>query len=238
MHEITKFRREPVRRLLHVKSKEYVTPRMLRIIFQSNELQGFESPSPDDHIKIFLAGSNGGEPIMRDFTPRAWDVAAQTFTLEFALHEHGPAAEWARAAQVGDPLPIGGPRGSTIVTDDFDWYWLVGDAAALPSIARRLESLRPGVATTVFALVASEEEHQTFSTQTACTVHWLHTTGHLEQDAAILSAALQQQDVPSGDGFVWIACESSVSRQLYNLAIEELKLPKQWIKASGYWDAE
>jgi NADPH-dependent ferric siderophore reductase len=238
MHEITKIRREPVRRLLHVKSKEYVTPRMLRIVFESNELQGFDSPSPDDHIKIFLAGNADDQPIMRDFTPRAWDEAGKTFTLEFALHEHGPAAEWARAAQVGDPLPIGGPRGSTVVTDDFDWYWLIGDAAALPSIARRLEALRPGVATTVFALVPNEEEQQTFSTETLCTVHWLHSTGNLEQDSKLMAAAMKQQEVPNGDGFVWIACESSVSHQLYNLAVEELKLPKQWIKASSYWDAK
>ena len=125
-----------------------------------------------------------------------------------------------------------------MVTDDFDWYWLVGDAAALPSIARRLEALRPGVSATLIALVAGVEEQQTFSTETCCSVHWLHSTGKLEEDAKLMGAAMKEQQVPIGDGFVWIACESSVSRELYNLAVEELQLPKQWIKASSYWDAE
>ena len=28
---------------------------------------------------------------MRDFTPRAWSEKEGTFSLEFALHENGPA---------------------------------------------------------------------------------------------------------------------------------------------------
>jgi NADPH-dependent ferric siderophore reductase len=47
-------------------------------------------------------------------------------------------------------LGIGGPRGSFIVPMDLDWHLLVGDATALPAIARRLSEL-PASAT-VFAI--------------------------------------------------------------------------------------
>jgi NADPH-dependent ferric siderophore reductase len=59
-HKITKVRRDTVRRKLRVATKEPITPGMLRIVFQSDELQGFDSPSPDDHIKVFIP-VNGDE---------------------------------------------------------------------------------------------------------------------------------------------------------------------------------
>ena len=172
---------------------------------------------------------------MRDFTPRAWDAAAGTFTLEFALHQKGPATEWATKTKVGDTLWIGGPRGSTVVADDFDWYLLVGDATALPSIARRLETMRANVPVTVIALVADQEELQKFSTKASCEVQWLTSSGSVLRDTSMLRAALEQLDIPDGEGFVWIASETSVARELYRHVVETMKHPKQWVKAAGYW---
>jgi NADPH-dependent ferric siderophore reductase len=40
-----------------------------------------------------------------------------------------------RRRQVGDRLDIGGPRGSAVVPDDFDWYLLIGDEARRPPSA-------------------------------------------------------------------------------------------------------
>ena len=89
-HEIIRIRKDVVRRTLRVAAKEYITPRMLRIVFQSDDLQGFDSPSPDDHIKIFLKSSGDEKPISRDFTPRTWDLEAGTITID------RPARSWTR----------------------------------------------------------------------------------------------------------------------------------------------
>lgn len=209
---------------------------MLRIIFHSNDLRGFTSPSPDDHIKIFLPSADDGPAIMRDFTPRAWDIATCNITLDFALHRNGPASEWAQKAKEGDTIQIGGPRGSTIAPEDFDWYLLIGDATALPSIGRRLESLRPGVPVQVFALVAdNEKERQEFQTSAACEVHWLMSSGRSREDAITMRTAVETFQAPEGDGFIWIAAETSVARELYNYAVQTLRHPKEWVKAAGYW---
>jgi NADPH-dependent ferric siderophore reductase len=210
---------------------------MLRIGFQSSDLAGFDSPSPDDHLKIFLPAAEGDATVMRDYTPRAWDVANGTLTIDFAIHPQGPATEWATHAKVGDTLSIGGPKGSTIVTDDFDWYLLVGDATALPSIGRRLETLRSDVPVTVLALIADDGERQEFSTKASSQVHWLLTTGSVEQDASVLRTALQHIEIPKGAGFVWIASEASVARALYQYVIETRKHPKEWVKAAAYWSS-
>ena len=235
-HEFTRVRHESSKRSIRVVSKQYLTPLMLRIIFHSEDLPGFDSPSPDDHIKIFLPSGDDAAPIMRDFTPRAWDIATGNIALDFALHQNGPASDWAQKAETGDTIQIGGPRGSTIAPDDFDWYLLIGDATALPSIGRRLESLRPGVPVHVFALVADKEkEQQKFQTSTACKVHWLMSTGKSREDAVTMRTAVETLEAPGGDGFIWIAAETSVARELYNYATQTLRHPKEWVKAAGYW---
>jgi NADPH-dependent ferric siderophore reductase len=236
-HEFTRVRQEPVQRSLRVVSKQYLTPRMLRIEFHSDELRGFNSPSPDDHIKIFMPGSGTSESAIRDFTPRAWDVNTGTIILDFALHPKGPAAEWARTAEVGTTVEIAGPRGSTVVPDDFDWYLLVADATGLPSIGRRLETLRPGVPVYVLALIDNSPEKQVLATAAECRIDWIESSGNLRQDAETLIASARALELPGGDGFIWIAAEVSVARYFYRYIVDVMHHPKEWVKAAGYWCA-
>lgn len=235
-HEIQKQRLEAIWRILTVSSKQFITPGMLRVNFLSEELQSFNSPSPDDHVKLRLAsGDADGQTVMRDFTPRAWDAVAGTFALEFALHGEGPAIDWARSAQAGDRLQVGGPRGSVTIPDDFDWYLLVGDATALPSIARRLEALRAGVPVTVVALVENEAERQTFRTASECNTVWLFEQGDAERGLSSLLSSLAAYDFPAGDGFVWAAGEALLAKAVYAWAVEERQHPAEWVKVAEYW---
>jgi NADPH-dependent ferric siderophore reductase len=238
-HQIVRVRREPQRRTLTVARIEAVTPRMLRLHFNSDDMAGFESLSFDDHIKVFLtvggkagpAPGGGERPPMRDFTPRRFDAAAGTITLDFAMHDAGPAIDWAKAATIGDTLTIGGPRGSAIVPDDFEWYWLIGDETALPAIGRRIEELRASVPVTSVVMVADAGEAQTFETAADWTGHWpLRVAG--EDDAAALIAMLPA--LPPGDGFVWIAAEADVARAVRAYVIDQGH-PRGWTKAAGYW---
>ena len=235
-HEIRKVRLEAIWRTLTVTSKQFVTPQMLRVNLHSNELDTFESPSHDDHVKLLLrSGSSTTETVMRDFTPRAWNSSAGTFVLDFALHAEGPAVDWARSAKVGDTLQVGGPRGSVCVPDDFDWYLLVGDATALPAIARRVEPLRPGVPVTVIALIPGEAEVQPFDTACECKVNWLISDGDAERDLSLVRTSLAQYVLPSGDGFIWAAGEALFTKAVHAWAVEERGHPAEWVKAAEYW---
>jgi NADPH-dependent ferric siderophore reductase len=235
-HEIRKVRLEALWRTLTVTHKQQVTPQFLRIHFESRDLQGFDSPSSDDHVKLLLdSKSSRSGKVMRDFTPRAWDAAAGTFVLDFALHAAGPAVEWARGANIGDTLQVGGPRGSVVVPDDFDWYLLVGDATALPSIGRRLESLRAGVPVTVFGLVPGEAEIQTLDSACEVRAIWLISDGDAERDLSLLHSALAQHSLPPGDGFIWAAGECALAREVYSWAVKERGHPLEWVKTAEYW---
>lgn len=208
---------------------------MLRIIFHSPEPHIFVSPSPDDYIKLFFPQNSGDCAASRYFTPRSWNAETAKLTLDFALHPDGPAVEWARKAKPGDCLDIQSPPASTVVSDDFDWYILVGDATALPSIARRLESFRPDVPVRVFLLVEDSREQQVFRSPANCEIVWLYNAGNPQQNALMMRETIENSRLPSGDGFIWIAGEISLSREVYELAVDTLLHPKQWIKASAYW---
>ena len=84
-------------------------------------------------------------------------VGGTTTVIDFVLHGDGPAASWAANAVAGSLVGQGGPRGSLVVSDDFDWYLLAGDETALPSIARRLEELPPGCDPVLPPFVGPEE---------------------------------------------------------------------------------
>jgi NADPH-dependent ferric siderophore reductase len=231
-HQVTRVRHETRRRTLTIATIETFGTHMRRIGFTAPELHDFVSAAFDDHIKLFFPDGAGGM-VMRDFTPRRFDNAANTLTIDFALHEAGPATQWAAAAKVGDTLDIGGPRGSAVVPDDFDWYMLIGDESALPAIGRRVEELRAGVPVTTLAVVDGADDEQTFATAAAWTGHWVHRNG--ASDADLLLEALKGLTLPEGEGFVWIAAETSVAKALRAHVLETLGHRREWTKAAGYW---
>jgi NADPH-dependent ferric siderophore reductase len=235
-HEIARVRQEIRRRTLTVRRIELLTPRMRRIHFASPELADFRSLSPDDHIKLFFPSRDGGEkPVMRDYTPRAFSNAEATLTIDFALHEAGPATQWAAQAQVGQTLDIAGPRGSHVVSDDFDWYLFVGDETALPAIGRWSESLRSGVPVTTVVAVADEAEALKLDAQADWRPVWVPRGESSKRDAVLLLEALEGFRPPPGDGFVWIGGEASIARGVRTHMLEHYRHPRAWLKASGYW---
>jgi NADPH-dependent ferric siderophore reductase len=251
-HAIERVRHEVRLRELEVRRVEPVTPQMLRVTLGGEALRGFVSAAPDDHVKVFFpapggqrpvlpagppgsAPSAGPQPIARDYTPRRFDPRALELQIDFVLHGDGPAAQWAARARPGQSLAIGGPRGSFVVADDFDWYLLVGDETALPAMGRRLEELREHTRVQVIAEVADAAEQQTLRSRATLEVSWLHRAGAAPGGIEPLLGAVRALSLPPGEGYVWIAGESHMARALREHLIADRGLPKAWIKAAGYW---
>ena len=236
-------------RRVEVREARRLTPHLVRITLGGIDLEGFHSPGFDDHVKLFFPdpvtgelnlpqlGPNGPavadhaqKPIARDYTPRLFDAAAQTLVIDFALHEDGPATAWARQAKTGDQLGIGGPRGSILLSTDFDWHLLIGDDTALPAIARRLDELPTGARVVVVAEVDGPEDQVDLKPSASTEIHWLH-----RQSGGRLSDALTGVSFPAGDYLAWVACESAAAKTLRALLIAEHGANPKWVKAAGYW---
>lgn len=223
---VERVRHEVRRRELTLARVRQLSPHFRALTFAGEVLEGFTSASFDDHVKLFL-DAGGPEPVMRDYTPRHYDAAARELTIEFALHGDGPASRWAARAQPGDRLTIGGPRGSFIIPADYDWQLLVGDASALPAIARRLQELPPG--TRVQAIVQVEEaDRRTLETSAALDLQWVASP------EACLDAVRAWQP-PAGEGYVWAAGEAAAMAELRRIVVDEKGHDRHAIRAAAYW---
>lgn len=249
---VQRVRHETRMRLLTVKRVNRLTPRMV-LVTLTGDLVGFTSAAYDDHVKLFFPAPGSVEPILpkgppgsheaaqgpapiaRDYTPRRYDAAANELDIEFVLHSEGPATSWAAQVQVGQQLGVGGPRGSFVVSGDFDWYALVADEAGLPAIARHLQELPATAQAFVVAEVEDASDEQALSSAAKTHITWVHRNGRTPGTSDLLLAALSQLALPSSEGYTWIACESNVARSLRNYFIGERHLDKEWIKAAGYW---
>lgn len=226
---ITRHRHALKRRVLEVVSVERLTPHMIRVVLGGEDLADFASLAPDDHVKLIL-----GET-MRDYTPRAFDAVARRLTVDFALHDAGPATAWALQAAPGQSVTIGGPRGSAVVAPVFDWWLLIADETGLPAMGRWVEEMPSGAQVMTLGAVPGAADKQVFSTPATHVAHWVHRPVSEAADPAPLLAAAKDLVLPEGKGFLWIAAEARVARALRDHFEHGRGHPKGWLKAAGYW---
>lgn len=255
LHASRMLRHTVVFRSIEVLRVERLTPHMQRIVFGGAELRGFLSAAPDDHVKLFFPNSageivhptlgpngleypSGREPSpMRDYTPRHHDVARNELTIDFVLHGDGPASTWAAQAAPGQRIGAGGPRGSFVVADDFDRYVLVGDETALPAIGRWLEEMPANAHVEVLAEIPEAADRQPLDSHAQVDITWLERDGAPAEHSDLLEQALHTLPERTGDTFYWIAAESRRARNMRLWLGQERGVPKDWLKATGYWKA-
>lgn len=226
-------RHELKRRTLTVAGTHALTPHMLRITLQGSDLADFPSLSPDDHIKV-LVDDGAGATAMRDYTPRSFSKARGELVLDFAIHDAGPATQWALDARVGDTLQIAGPRGSRVIAGDIRRWLLIGDETALPAIGRRLEEATAGEHFTILATVPGPADEQLFATPASTDITWIHGDAtDARRDARLMQAV--REAVLSADTFVWIATEGRLAREIRAHFIDDRGHSPSWLKAAGYW---
>ncbi|SMC63147.1 NADPH-dependent ferric siderophore reductase, contains FAD-binding and SIP domains [Fulvimarina manganoxydans] len=246
-HEV-RLRRLTLRRLIDL------TPTMRRLTFGGDAMEGFVSLGFDDHVKMFFpapgeseprlpsVGPDGLEmpkdppkPIARDYTVRSHDLSRGELDIDFVLHDHGPASDWARSVRIGDPAWIAGPRGSFVLPTDFDAYLLIADEPGFPAVARRLEELPAGAQVTVLLECAGPEGKIGLRTDADARIVWAHRGGAEAGDSDALIEQVRGLDLPAGDVSVWIACESAIAKRLRSHLVAERGLNPKWVRASGYW---
>lgn len=251
-HTIERLRHELKLRVLTVVRTEELTAHMRRITLAGGDLEGFVSPSHDDHVKLFFPapgdtqpvfpvlgnGANpvqyaeGARPIARNYTPRRHDPLKGELEIDFVLHGDGPASTWAAQAAPGQTLGVGGPRGSMVVPLDFDWYVLVGDQTALPAIARRLEQLPAGARAIAVIETVDDGEQLALECAAQLDIHWVGRNG---RSGALLLEALRGIALPQqGDGYVWVACEHAQVQGLRGHFIDA-GVAKQHLHVASYW---
>lgn len=222
---IERIRHELKIRDVEVARIDRVSPGFASITFKGDALSDLQSMSFDDHVKFMFDGADG-QQVRRDYTPRRVDNQAREVVLEFALHGHGGAAEWAQSASVGQRAVIGGPRGSMVLPLEMDWHLLIGDASALPAVTRRLEEL-PQDARVQVLLLVDAPDRRTFATRASADIRWVASDEELLQ-------VLAQLPLPAGAGLAWGGGEAALMAKVRQ-ALQDKGLPRQAAKISAYW---
>lgn len=224
-------------RHLQLLSREQISPNFLRLTLVG-ELRDFASDGFDDHFKLILPQEgyeqpllpqmvdgkpmiDGPSPTMRDYTPLRWTT--NTLTVDFALHDFGPATEWARTAPMGSWVGAAGPRGSMVVSKSFDWYWMLADASGLPAVERALAELPPTAQVTV-RLAVAEADRRALSSQAQVDLQWVDS----------LTAAAEALSLPETPGFIWAAGEHSDMAALRKVVVAKGASPKR-MRIAAYW---
>jgi len=238
---------ELVFRQMTVQQKTRVADAFYRIVFHGEQLKGFHSPSFDDHSKLFFPDANGVlhlptltdegiswpqgvRPAARDYTPLAFDGEG-SLTIDFFLHDGGVASEWAKRAQPGDALAVGGPRGSTIIPTDYPFQVYSADETGLPALKRRLTELRPLLAEKEIHVLAQVNEavgRAYLGEQPGIHLQWLDS-------AEALTAALHALTLPGEGYFFWLTGEGAQTKALADALVQQRQIDDRWIRAVAYW---
>lgn len=229
-------------RHLQVVRRVAVSPGFVRLTLAGPELAGFVSAGFDDHLKLILPQPGqerpalpriddgrpvfaGPRPVLRDYTPARFDADAGELDIEVALHDAGPASDWAATAFVGQWVGIAGPRGSLVIPAGFDWHWLIGDETALPAIARRLSELPAGTAATVRIQVRNPADQRTLSSAAQIDVQWVSD----------LAAAVDSLQLPAGPGYIWAAGEHADMATVRKAVLAKPGVDAKRMRIAAYW---
>ncbi|SNT25923.1 siderophore-interacting protein [Rhodococcoides kyotonense] len=235
-----------------VVEKFYLTPGMIRVVFGGEDLRTFESaPEGDEYLRLhfpvdgelILPTPNPDDPDGRWIYPDNASPAVaytvrkfenNTMTIDFVVHQGGVACEWARTCVVGDTLGIGGSRGLYEPPADVQWQMFLADATGLPALGRLVEQLPAGMKARAIVEVADASHEQTIESDADVEFVWLHGCGNGVGPSRLLEA-LKSAPLPTGSGYVWVAGETAMQRDIRRYLRHELKLPGSAYKVIGYW---
>lgn len=242
-HLVVERVRHPLQaRHLQVVRRTDLSPGFVRLTLAGPELAGFVSAGFDDHLKLILP-QPGQErpslpsvqdgrpvfpdprPVLRDYTPARHDAAAGELDIEVAIHEAGPATDWAASAFVGQWVGIAGPRGSLVIPTGFDWHWLIGDESALPAIVRRLAELPAHTAATVRLQVRNPADQRALASAAQLDVAWVHS----------LPGAVEALALPPGAGYIWAAGEHADMAALRKVVLAKPGVDAKRMRIAAYW---
>ena len=122
--------------------------------------------------------------------------------------------------------------------DSATWLILAGDLTAMPAMARILSSslvegvARPSRAPVTTKVYAEVQDDLPGYLPDGTDVTWLTPPG---EGVSALASVVETIDWPEGEGYFWMAGESSQMRAIRRHLMREVRLPSTAYDVMGYW---
>ena len=211
--------------------REQLSAHFVRVVLGGAGLTGFASTGiPDEWVGLIVPGQFQS----RYYTVRSWDPAigeAGELVLDIVVHDVGLVTEWARTDVVGQTVTITEPKGSFALPESAGWLLLVGDLTGLPAMARIHEEITARSGLPVRLWVEAPDVVAGYLPEDA-EVQWSTPPG---DDASVLAAVVEGIEWPEGEGYFWMAGESSQMRAIRKHLMREVRLPSTAYDVMGYW---
>lgn len=229
-----------------------VTPRMRRIVFRSDNIAALAA-TDHHHIRLLIApeGRSPRWPVLstdgrirwpegehaldsRVYTIRSVDERAGTFAVDFVLHHDGaagPGVAFARRAAHCTIAGLLGPGGSGVPVGRN--LLLLGDEAALPAIARIVETADAQTAIEAIIEIEDEAERAYLSPRPGFDISWICCGDDRPSSLArALSDRLAgHEDRPA----VWAGCEQAIATDLRKLLEPSAGRAEGKSHITAYW---
>jgi NADPH-dependent ferric siderophore reductase len=204
-----------------VARREELTPHLVRLVLS---VPGFTSTGvPDEWVALVVPGQFQ----VRYYTVRSH--AGDEIVLDVVIHEEGLVTEWAAGGCVGDEVVLTAPQASYSPPAGAAWLILVGDLTALPAMSRIA-----GCTSLPTRIWAEVPDDLSGYLPASPEVTWLTPPG---AGQSRLADVVQQIDWPAGEGYFWMAGESSQMRAIRKHLMRERRLPNAAYDVMGYWRA-
>ena len=241
-----------------VLGRRLITPGMVRLTLGGEGLRDFKSTGVgDEYVRFFFPDLATGELVLPDvdaqgfwkwpegkkpahcecYTIRAFRSAdtGTEIDVDFVIHEHGRASEWAQSTAPGDAIVLREPYGIYEAPANADWQLFVCDATGLPALGRLLENLPAGTEARAIVELPDASHEQRFDTRADLKLVTLHGSGNGIAPSR-LEAAVRGVAVPEGrTPYVWVAAESKAVRAIRKYLRHELGWPATRYSVTGYW---
>lgn len=227
-----------------------ISPGFVRVGFTVRDGGAWSSLGvPDEfvHVEVGARTPDADGHSARHYTVSG--VVPGGFEIEVALHGHGPGAKWGETVAAGDAVRVSPPKGYYAAPDTHVPRVLVGDATALPAIARILAEASTEENFRVTVELATMADRRDLPTAASADVRWclggngVATSTVVDAAAREVAAALEapraerrRREAPSV--YAWVACEAAVSRRVRTRLRHGLGLPARAVRIVGYWHSD
>ncbi|MFC3850204.1 siderophore-interacting protein [Corynebacterium hansenii] len=188
------------------------------------------------------AGEPGAGPATssRVYTVAGFDAAQRRMDIDVVRHaDPSPMMTWLAGARPGDAIVVTGPRGHQLPVPGEPRHFLA-DSSGLPALAGILAGTARGGSRDHVVVAAPEDHVDLFIAE--LTAHGVEIGADVSlvvvdpsaAGAGPLSEVFRSLDVPAGAS-VWAAGERDDIRAIRARCRDELGLPRERMRLSGYW---
>ena len=231
-----------------------LSPRLRRLVFDVPKIDELRLPDQgDDAVGIYLPDEPHGiprameyrdgvwayhdpstMPVGRNYTVRHRGPGPRQITVDFVLHDHGPATTFARDARIGDQVVLAHARSWYQPGPGTDWQLLVADLAGLPALARIVDELAPGTRATAIVEVLHPSDLDCLPVRDDVVYVPVVGSGN-GRSPSTLPARVREFEHPAGTGYCWFAGECAATRDVRKHLRREHGFTAAQFDIVGYW---